>query len=142
SAMNWQQRYQARHFLRYSFWPLPTLCIILAIPVGTLTRWPDCQIDYSWLNFTPDGARALLGGLSSSLLTFLVFVVTSMLLVVQIASSQLTPRCIAMAFSNRMSQLTLSLFVFTYIFTLATLGRIEDKVPQLTTLVAVLATVT
>jgi hypothetical protein len=36
-------------------------------------RWLDQQTEWSWLDFTMDGARAVLSSLSSSMLTFVVF---------------------------------------------------------------------
>jgi uncharacterized membrane protein len=135
--MNWHLRYRLRHHLMTSFWLFPALAIILAIILGTFTRWLDHQLSFSLFEYTADGARTLLGSLSGSLLTFLVFVVSSMLLIVQLASSQLTPRIIAFVFSSRYTQFTLSLFVFSYTFALATQARIDDKVPQLTVAIAV-----
>jgi uncharacterized membrane protein len=138
--MTWQQRYHIKHFFRFSFWPVPALGMFLALLVGMLTRWFDQQFDLPLLHYSVEGARILLNGLSSSLLTFLVFVISSMLLVVQIASSQLTPRIIALAYSSRLGQITLGVFVFTYTFTLASLARIDDRVPYLTVSLAVVGT--
>lgn len=138
--MNWHLRYCLRHHLMTSFWLFPALAIILAIILGAVTRWLDHQLSFSLFEFTAEGARTLLGSLSGSLLTFLVFVVSSMLLIVQLASSQLTPRIIAMVFSSRSTQVTLSLFVFSYTFALATQARIDDKAPQLSVTIAVSST--
>lgn len=129
--MTWQVRYRLRQLLHSSFWLTPAICIVVGILFGMLTRWIDGATHLSFLNLSPDGARNLLSSLSSSLLTFLVFVVSSMLLIVQIASGQLTPRIIAMTFSNRTAQRTLGFFVFNYTYTLSILARIEDSVPQL-----------
>ena len=69
--------------------------------------------------------------LASSMLTFLVFVLSSMIIVVQLASAQLTPRIISLAFSKRQVKTALGIFTFSYIYSLAALGRIEQTVPQL-----------
>ena len=45
-----------------------------------------------------------------SMLTFVVFVVSSLLIVVQLASAQLTPRIIALVFADRRLKLVLSLY--------------------------------
>jgi uncharacterized membrane protein len=72
------------------------------------------------------------------MLTFIVFAVSALLLALQLASSQLTPRIIATAFSSRVVQMSIGAFVFVYTFTLGAVGRIEDAhVPQLTVAVAV-----
>lgn len=138
--MPWRLRYHLLRIFKYSFWLMPAVCIVAGVLCAIFCRWVDRQIGISLMNFTPDGARNLLSGMSGSLLTFLVFVVSSMLLIVQIASGQLTPRIIAMAFTNRLIQYTLGLFVFTYTYTLSTLARIEDKVPQVSVALAVVFT--
>jgi uncharacterized membrane protein len=138
--MTWQQRYHIRHFFRFSFWPVPALCIFLALIACRLTRWLDHRFNLPDFHYTLEGARGLLDGLSGSLLTFLVFVISSMLLIVQIASAQLTPRIIALAFSNRLSQIVLGVFVFTYVFTIATLARLDEQLPPFTVSVAVMGT--
>lgn len=138
--MNWQWRYRVRQIIMGSFWLMPALCMLLAVATSLFFRWLDRQHTITLFNYSPDGARALLSGMSGSLLTFLVFVISSMLLIVQMASSQLTPRIIAMSFSNRFTQQALGLFVFTYTFALATQARIEEHVPQLSVGLAVLCT--
>ncbi|HQR06172.1 MAG TPA: DUF2254 domain-containing protein [Gemmatales bacterium] len=124
----------------HSFWLTPGLCILVGILLGILARWMDEIVHISFFNFSPEGARNLLTSLSGSLLTFLVFVVSSMLLIVQIASGQLTPRIIAMAFSGRVAQRTLGFFVFNYTLCLSILARINDIVPQLSVGLAVIST--
>lgn len=136
----WYWQFRLRQFVNHSFWFLPALCMILAIVAAITSRWLDSHTTFRLFNYSADGARTLLSSLTGSLLTFLVFVISSMLLIVQLASSQLTPRIIAMAFTTRYTQFTLGLFVFTYTFSLATLVRIDDRVPQLSVGIAVLCT--
>ena len=73
------------------------------------------------------------------MLTFLVFALSALLLVVQMASGQLTPRIIAVALANRLSKITLGVFAFSYTFALGALGRIEGRVPQTSVCVAIVA---
>jgi len=138
--MTWQVRYHLRHLLHSSFWLTPAVCILAGILFGMLTRWIDGVMHFPFLSFSADGARSLLSSLSGSLLTFLVFVVSSMLLIVQIASGQLTPRIIAMTFSNRTAQRTLGFFVFNYTYSLSILARIDDIVPQFSVGLSVILT--
>ena len=135
--MTWVQRYWAHHFLQSSFWFVPVSCIVAALLVLPIVRWVDCRLDWNWFNFTADGARAVLGSLSGSMLTFLVFALSALLLVVQLASGQLTPRIITVALANRLSKIALGVFAFSYTFALGALGRIEDRVPQTSVFVAV-----
>jgi len=54
------------------------------------------------------------------------------------ASGQLSPRIIARVFEDRLTKLTIGAFVFTWVYTLAAVARIEERVPQLSILVAIL----
>ena len=92
--MTWLQKYRLVSFVRTSVW-LPSLIGLLAAlaanrlmeSVDRMLPWPS--------RVGVDGARILLTSLSSSMLTFIVFVFSILLLTVQLASAQLTPRVIA-----------------------------------------------
>ncbi len=129
--MSWLHRYRFRFFLHSSFWVFPALSMLAAMGIAPVVRWLDGQIQWSWFNFSPDGARAVLGAFTSSMLTFMVFVLSSILIVVQLASAQLTPRIIAQVFSRRLIKVALAVFTFSYVYTLAALSRVEATVPQL-----------
>src|SRR5262249_38069146 len=83
-------------------------------------------------SFHPDTARAILGTMASSMFTFIVFVSSALLVAVQLASSQLTPRIIAIVFKDPVTKFSLTVFVFTFTFSLAALVRIAGTVPLLT----------
>jgi uncharacterized membrane protein len=59
-----------------------------------------------------------------------------MLLAVQLASSQLTPRIISLIYQSPYGKLAFSVCVFAFSFSVATLVRIEDRVPAVATYVA------
>jgi uncharacterized membrane protein len=63
------------------------------------------------------------------MLTFIVFVLSATLIMVQLTSGQLTPRVIALAFAMPGVKVTLGLF--TYVYTLSALGRVGGRVPDL-----------
>jgi uncharacterized membrane protein len=140
TAMTWLQRYRLRSFLQFSFWLAPVGCMVAAVIVRWAILWLDQRTGWSWLNFTVDGAREVLSGLSSSMLTFIVFALSALLLVVQLSSAQLTSRIIAQALSVRKVKVSVSIFAFTYAFTLSALGRIEGPhAPQLLVFVTILS---
>jgi uncharacterized membrane protein len=82
--------------------------------------------------FHPDAARAVLGALAASMFTFVVFVCSALLVAVQLASAQLTPRIIAVVFRSPTTKWSLTLFVFTFTLSLAALLRVTTSVPPLT----------
>lgn len=133
--MNWLQRYHARLYVRQALWILPLVGMVAALVVVRVLH--QIEIAEGWeLAMDPDTARAVLGTLSSAMFTFVVFVCSALLVAVQLASAQLTPRIIALVFSERGTQLALTLFVSTFTFCLAVLVRITTSVPLLTTEVA------
>jgi len=129
--VTWLQRYRLRAFLASSLWIIPVCGVVLALVVSPALRRFDAATRWTLFGFGPDGARAVLGGLVASIFTFVVFVFSILLVAVQIASANLTPRVIAGILSHRPVRVCLGLMVFTFVYGLAVLGRIEDTVPQL-----------
>jgi uncharacterized membrane protein len=77
--------------------------------------------------------------IAASMLSFLVFLFSALLIAVQIASAQLTPRVIATTFLRaRPVKLAIALMVLTYTLSIGALGRSEETVLQLSTLVCIL----
>ena len=137
--MTWRQRYRVRHYMRNSIWVLPLFAMAAAVVVVRMLHW--CEDEMGWRSsYHPDTMRAVLGTLAGAMLTFIVFVCSSLLLVVQLASAQLTPRIIAVLFKDPVTKLTLTLFVFTFTFAIAALLRIGDTVPLLTAHIGVWST--
>ena len=137
--MTWLQRYRLRYFLRYSFWLVPLVWMLAAMAALPLVRWLDIETGWRLFNYSEEGARQILNGLASSMLTFMVFAVSALLLALQLASSALSPRIIAGAFANRVPQVSIGVFVFSYVFALGALARVETgHVPQLVVFVAIL----
>jgi uncharacterized membrane protein len=82
--------------------------------------------------FNPDAARALFGTLAGAMFTFIVFLSSILLLAVQVAGAQLSPRVIGIVFRDRVTRLALALFAFSFTFTLTVLLRIDTSVPMVT----------
>jgi uncharacterized membrane protein len=138
--MSWLQRYRFRSTLRNSVWVPPVLGLVAALLLHQVTRRLDAGMGWK-ADVGVDGARALLSALSSSMLTFIVFVFSILLVAVQLASAQLTPRIIALVFQSRVLRLSLTFFVFSFTFTLAVMTRIDASVPQLSAWMAVYGSV-
>jgi uncharacterized membrane protein len=133
--MTWLQRYRVRHYVRNSVWLGPVLAIGVALVVVRVSHALDDALGWR-IDIDVDTTRSVLGTLAGSMFTFVVFVASSLLLVLQLASAQLTPRIIASMFRDRVTKLTLSVFVFTFTFALGTMIRIDDSVPRVTALIA------
>jgi len=135
--LTWLQRHRLRAFLASSLWIVPVLCMAVALGLGPVVRRLDAALGWTLFGFGPEGARAVMGGLVASVFTFVVFVFSILLVAVQVASASLSPRVIAGILAQRPVKVCLGLMVFTFVFGLATLGRIETTVPQLPVAVVV-----
>jgi uncharacterized membrane protein len=135
--MTWEQRYRLRQAARTSLVLWATLSLVAALACAPAVLWLDRQTNWQVFGYSPDGARAVLGVLVGSMLTFIVFVLSATLIVVQLASGQLTPRVIALVLAKPGVKVALGTLTFTYAYTLAALGRVEERVPDLHVSVAV-----
>lgn len=137
--MSWLTRHRARRYLRSSLFLAPTASIVLALAVAPIVRWIDDQTRWTLFGLGAGGASAVVSGLSSSLLALIVFAFSILLLAIQIAGGQLSPRVIARIFRTPLLKVTLSAFVFSYTYSLAALSRIGERVPQLPVALAIVA---
>ncbi len=132
--MRWIQRYRLAHFLRSAHWLTWLASVLLAMVLTPVLRRIDQATHWQVLEFGLDGSRALLATLAGSMLSLLVFVLSALLIAVQIASAQLTPRVIAVTIMRRGPvRYTIGLVVFTFLLSVGVLGRTEDSVLQLST---------
>ncbi len=134
--MSWLQRYRIADFFRRSIWVLPVLGMLMALGAVWILHRIEAAMGWA-LSFDPSTTLTLLGTLASSMFTLIVFVCSALLITVQLAGAQLTPRVIGLVLQNRFTKLSLTLFVFAFTFTLAALARIKGGVPALTAYLAV-----
>ncbi|HZM88446.1 MAG TPA: DUF2254 domain-containing protein [Blastocatellia bacterium] len=129
--MTWLQRYRIRHYIRNSIVVLPVLGIVAAV----LTAWSlhSIEKDMGWESErSVEAVRIVIGTLAAAMLTFIVFLSSTLLLAVQLASAQLTPRIIAFVFRDPVTKFSLTVFVFTFTLSLAILIRVDGTVPLVT----------
>jgi uncharacterized membrane protein len=125
-------------FVRSTLWLGPALSIVLGVVLARLLRLIDNLFQWTLFNFTAEGARAILGVFIASMLTFVVLVASTLLLVVQLVSAQLTPRIILPTFRDPRIRVALSSFLFSYAISIAIIARVEDSfVPQLAVVAAI-----
>jgi uncharacterized membrane protein len=136
--MNWLQKYRIVNYFRSSIWIPASCAIILAILGVRLLNFVEVRFGLM-LEYNTSTSMTVMGTLASSMFTLLIFVCSSLLIVVQLAGAQLTPRFIGMAFNTPIIKISLAMFVFTFTFTLDAILRIDDKVPVLSAYVAVMS---
>jgi len=119
-------------YLKSSLWVVP----LIAIPLGMITtrilHALDGQFEWGLAGFGVTGARALLDAVITSTLSFVVFTFGSLLVAIQVASGQMTPRIIAtVLLRNNVVRYTVGLFIFSFLVALGTQDRIDDKIHRL-----------
>ena len=128
--MSWLTRYRTRLYFRHSLWIFPACGIVAAlVSVALLGRYE--QAVGSHATISAQTALALMGTIAASTFSLVVVVSSALLLSVQLASAQLTPRIIAMVYRNPYQKTVFALFVFTFTFSAGVLARIDDSTPRI-----------
>jgi uncharacterized membrane protein len=137
--MNWNRSYGLRGYLRSSLWVVPFVAIPLAVVVSRLLHGLDTWLGWRLLDFGAKGAQTLLEAFVTATLSFVVFTFGSLLVAIQVASAQMTPRIIATTLlRNDVVRYTVGLFIFTLMFSLSAQNKMEKDAHQLVMLLAVL----
>ncbi|MGB0099394.1 MAG: DUF2254 domain-containing protein [Nocardioides sp.] len=120
------------------FWVVPALWCLGAVAAGVLVPEVDDSVS-DWMPFVfrggADGARAVLSTIAGAMIsvTGLVFSIT--IVVLQLASSQFSPRVLQTFLEDRVTQNTLGVFAASFLYSLTVLRSVEDRVdssvPQL-----------
>jgi uncharacterized membrane protein len=125
--MTWNQRHALRNYLRSSLWILPLIALLLeqlalraAFAIDVRTNWiPVWPLEVA-------GTKTTVETIITLELSFIVFTFGSMLVAIQVAGGQLTPRIIATTLlRDNIIRLTVGLFVFTMLFAIGVVARIE-----------------
>jgi uncharacterized membrane protein len=141
-SWSWAFRRRLRSFLRSSLWVVPAVSTVAAVLSVPLLRILDRILNFRLFDYTSDGARGLAGIIAAAMLSFVVFFFSVLLLTVQIASSTLSPRIISRPFRSRSLKLSLGLFVFTLIYSMAVVARgTAGPLGQLVTAMVVVLTI-
>lgn len=112
------------------FWVLPTVIIVVATLGGVfmpvLDRTLDDQLPYFFPG-GPSGARDMLGNIAGAMIsvTGLVFSIT--MVVIQLASSQYSPRVLGDFLSSRITQVTLGIFAASFTYALTVLRSVQGE---------------
>jgi uncharacterized membrane protein len=138
------------HWLRSSFWFVPSLMIVAAALLSYITLQADDHLlDYErfngwWLySGSMGGAREILAVIAGSMITVAGVVFSITIVVLSLASSQFGPRLIWNFMHDIWNQIVLGTFVSTFTYSLLVLGRIQEQsgspfVPYLSITVGIL----
>jgi len=138
--MEWHRAYSLKSYLRSTMWVVPVAAYVTSFFLIRIVGWIDDWLQWSW-SWKVDVATVVttLGSVVSATVAFIVFALSSLLVAIQIASAQLTPRIIATTLlRDNTIRGVVALFVLTLAFGVGTLARAQDRVPYLLLTVAIL----
>ena len=135
--MNWKRFYSVRSYIRTSLWIVPFIAIPLELVATRLLHRLDGWLGWRLLDVAETGAQAMLNAVVTATLSVVVFTFGSLLVALQVASGQLTPRIIATVLvRNNVVRYTTGLFIFTLLFAISAQNRMQGNVFQLVVFVA------
>lgn len=135
---------RAGEYLRESLWFFPALAFVSAVVLERTILQLDRSIDHevaAWFESSggPSSARSILGTIATSILSMTAVTFSVTMLVLQLASGQLSPRVLRSFLRDRRTQVVLALFIATFAYALLALRDVrEDFVPGITIWVALL----
>ena len=133
----WNNVYRATSYLRSALWIVPFLSILLVLAVAPGLRVLDNRLAWRITGLGMSGAQSLYQTVITLTLSFLVFTFGSLLVAIQIAGGQLTPRIIATTLlRDTVVKSSVGLFVFTLVFAVMALDRLERNVHEIVSFVA------
>ena len=131
-SMTWNRRYQVKSYLRSSLWIIPLVALPLEQVAAALAYTLDTRLAWKGLALGVTGALAMFNAVITLTLSFIVFTFGSLLIAIQVASGQYTPRIIATTLlRDNVIRCTVGLFVFTFLFAIKAADRTETSVHQL-----------
>ena len=130
--MQWSRLYAIRSYIKSSLWVVPFIAIPLELIATRVLHAIDDRSRFTLLGLGEGGARAMLEVVITATLSFSVFTFGSLLVAIQVASGQLTPRIIATTLlRNNVVRYTVGLFIFTLFFAISASSRLDTDVRQL-----------
>lgn len=140
--MAWNRRYSVISYIRWSLWIVPILALIAGIVLKRMAEYLGVWLtahhaydpQHGFLAVNADEAHSILDRIFTLNLSCLVFSFGSMLVAIQVAGGQYTPRIIATTLlRDNVIRSIVGLFVFSLLWTHRTMAELGQSpvVPQL-----------
>ncbi|MEU6123709.1 DUF2254 domain-containing protein [Streptomyces sp. NPDC047123] len=142
-----------REHLRDTMWFAPTAGLVGSLVLWAVAAELDAQIvaalqdagDYDEIKNLmgiADDAKAVISTIGSAMMTFIGVVFSISLVAVQMASGQFSPRVVRLYVRSRITKITLTVFMATFLFSLMTLTSFDsERDPKLLTSVPLIEAV-
>jgi uncharacterized membrane protein len=137
--MTWNKWYSLKSYIKSALWIVPFVALLCFQVFSRVTHgieswlWRYGLIDQttSFMGYGMSGARSTLETIITLNMSFIVFTFGSLLVAIQVAGGQYTPRIIATTFlRDNAIRYSVGFFVFTLLFSLRTLNHMEATVHQ------------
>jgi len=135
--MQWNRQYIIKSYIRSSLWLVPFFAVLAYLVVtrvtysfgGWLLHTGRIDETNAFLGLSMAGARSMLETVVTLNLSFVVFTFGSLLIAIQVAGGQYTPRIIATTFlRDNAIRFTVAFFVFTLLFTIRVLMMMSNEI--------------
>src|SRR6187549_3531645 len=117
------RREAAVEYLRGALWVMPTVAVGVALIAGSvlssITIDPASSLAPLVFQGTADDARNLLIGIASTMVTVIAVVLGLTVVALQLASTQFSPRLLRNFLRDRATQVVLSAFIATFVYSAA-----------------------
>ncbi|MER6997197.1 DUF2254 domain-containing protein [Streptomyces sp. NPDC000410] len=141
TMMSWAVAFRLRQYAKSSLWIVPLLGLVLGVLLaeGALAAEEADWRPGGW-QYSATTASSVLSAIVGAMVSLLGFVVTIGVLVVQQATSSLSPRYMRLWYRDRLQKAVLASFTGTFAFAFSLLRTIEsDSVPDMGVTLAGLA---
>ncbi|MGC1954626.1 MAG: DUF2254 domain-containing protein, partial [Gammaproteobacteria bacterium] len=122
-------KFRAIHWLQTSMWFWPLVCIGGGMALSVVSVAVDRTFDGSLIPRTltggPDAALEILGTVAGSMVSLTGLVLTVVLVVVQLAMGQFSPRIVATILQDKPSQFAIGTFVGTFAHAMLSLSQVS-----------------
>jgi uncharacterized membrane protein len=122
-------KFRAVHWLQTSMWFWPLVCIGAGIALSVISVAVDRAFDGALipraLTGGPDAALEILGTVAGSMVSLTALVLTVVLVVIQLAMGQFTPRIVASILQDKPSQFAIGTFVGTFAHAMLALSQVS-----------------
>jgi len=136
SRLVWNRLYRTASYLKSALWVVPFIAILLVLATAPALRTLDTWLGWRISGLGPAGATSLYQTVITLTLSFVVFTFGSLLVAIQVASGQLTPRIIATTLlRDNVVRYSVGLFVFSLVFAVMALNRVSTTVNEIVPLV-------
>jgi uncharacterized membrane protein len=129
-SMKWNRWYVAKSYLSSALWTVPFFALVMEnVAIRIIFGRSEWLGWLPWFGMTAAGTTDALNTAETMNASFIVFTFSSILIAIQVASGQLTPRIIATTLlRDNVIRWTVGLFTFTMLFAIGTRARLDNSI--------------